>query len=226
MFRYVRLKSKGIFSSLRREGAYVVLLGALLPVVLMTGWGAASFGPSRPIQYAEGSDEGGEMPVGREGLGKLGVLCVFALVLGTLAGCGGSDNEGEQEANEPTREPVEETTTEAAAESGVVVRVSGTPGTAYSGTYGTATEVQAVDDATVGTEPTDYEVGGVGGAGDRLNTSFSKTEPGGETLEVEIVVDGEPVARGETSAELGVATASWTPEGTLQDETLPKEREK
>ena len=166
------------------------------------------------------------MPVGREVLGKLGVLCVFALVLGTLAGCGGSDNEGEQEANEPTREPVEETTTEVAAESGVVVRVSGTPGTAYSGTYGTTTEVQAVDDATVETEPTDYEVGGVGGAGDRLNTSFSKTEPGGETLEVEIVVDGEPVARGETSAELGVATASWTPEGTLQDETLPKEREK
>ncbi len=166
------------------------------------------------------------MPVGREGLGKLGVLCVFVLVLGTLAGCGGSDNEGEQGANEPAREPVEETTTEAVAESGVVVRVSGTPGTAYSGTYGTAADVRAVDDATVGNEPMDYEVGAVGGAGDRLNTSFSKTEPGGETLEVEILVDGEPVARGETSAELGVATASWMPEGTLQDETLPKEREK
>ena len=226
MFRCVRSKSKEIFSSLRREGAHVALLRALLPVVLVTGWSAASFGPSRPIQYAEGSDEGGEMPVGREVLGKVGVLCVFALVLGTLAGCGGSDNEDEQEANEPTREPVEETTTEAAAEGGVVVRVSGTPGTAYSGTYGTTTEVQAVDDATVETEPTNYEVGGVGGAGDRLNTSFSKTEPGGETLEIEIVVDGEPVARGETSAELGVATASWTPAGTLQDETLPKEREK
>jgi hypothetical protein len=159
-------------------------------------------------------------------LGKLGVLCVFALVLGTLAGCGGSDDEGEQEANEPTRETVEETTVEGTAESGVVVRVSGTPGTTYSGTYGTAAEVQAVDDATVGTEPTDYEVGNIGGAGDRLNTSFSKTELGGEILEVEIVVDGEPVARGETSAELGVATASWTPEGTLQEETLPKEREK
>ena len=166
------------------------------------------------------------MQIGHEGLGKLGVLCVFALVLATFAGCGGSDTEGEQEANEPTREPLEETTTEAAAESGVVVRVSGTPGTPYSGTYGTATEVQAVDDATVETEPTDYEVGGVGSAGDRLNTSFSKTEPGGETLEVEIIVNGEPVARGETFAELGVATASWTPEGTLQDETLPKEREK
>jgi hypothetical protein len=166
------------------------------------------------------------MPVGREGLGKLGILCILALVLGTLAGCGGSDNEGEQEANEPTQEPVEETTTEAVAESGVVVRVSGTPGTAYSGTYGTAVEVQAVDDATVGNEPTDYEVGAVGSAGDRLNTSFSKTEPGGETLEVEILVDGEPVARGETSAELGVATASWMPAGTLKEETLPKEREK
>ena len=165
------------------------------------------------------------MPVGRQGLGKLGVLCVFALVFGTLVGCGGSDNQGEQEANEPTREPAEEeTTVEETAGSGVVVRVSGTPGTVYSGTYGTATEVQAVDDATVGTEPTDYEGGTVGS--DRLNASFSKTEPGGETLEVEILVDGEAVARGETSAELGVATASWTPAGALKKETLPKEREK
>ena len=167
------------------------------------------------------------MLVGRGRLAKLGVLCVFALVLGTLVGCGGSDNEGEQGANEPPREPVEEeTTVEGTAESGVVVRVSGTPETAYSGTYGTATEVQAVDDVNVGTGPTDYEVGAVGGAGDRLNASFSKTEPGEETLEVEIVVDGEPVARGETSAELGVATASWTPAGVLEEETLPKEREK
>ena len=54
MFRCVRSKSKEIFSSLYREGAHVVvLLGALLPVVLVTGWSAASFGPSRPIQYAE-----------------------------------------------------------------------------------------------------------------------------------------------------------------------------
>ena len=167
------------------------------------------------------------MPVGREGLvSKLGVLCVFALVLGTLAGCGGSEDEGEQGANEPVQEPVEETTVEATAEDGVVVRVSGTPGTTYSGTYGTATEVQAIDDATVGTEPADYEVGAVGGADDRLNASFSKTAPGGETLEVEILVSGEAVARGETSAELGVATASWTPEEAPQDEMLPKEREK
>ena len=166
------------------------------------------------------------MPVGRERLGKLGVLCVFALVFGTLVGCGSSDNQGEQEANEPTQKPTEETTVEETAESGVVVRVSGTPGTAYSGTYGTATEVQAVDDANVGTEPTEYGVSAVGSAGDRLNASFSKTNPGGETLEVEILVDGEAVARGETSAELGVATASWTPAGAAKEETLPKEREK
>ena len=166
------------------------------------------------------------MPVGREGLGKLGVLCVFALVLGTLVGCGGSDNQSEQEANEPIREPAEETTVEETAQTGVVVRVSGTPGTAYSGTYGTAAEVQAVDDATIGNEPTDYEVGATGSVSDRLNVSFSKTEPGGETLEVEILVDGEAIARGETSAELGVATASWTPAGALKEETLPKEREK
>ena len=165
------------------------------------------------------------MPVGHEGLGKLGVLCVVALVFGTLVGCGGSDQKGEQEANEPTQEPTEETTVEETAESGVVVRVSGTPGTAYSGTYGTVADVQAVDDATVGAEPTDYEVGTVRSAGDRLNASFSKIDPGSETLEVEILVDGQAVARGETSAEMGVATASWTPAGGQKEETLPKERE-
>ncbi len=170
------------------------------------------------------------MPVGREALARLRALCVFALVLGTLVGCGGSGSEGEQEgeqgANESVREPAEETAAQETAEDGVVVRVTGTPGAVYSGTYGTATEVRAVDDATVGTEPTDYEVGAVEGQDGRLNVSFSKTESGGETLEVEILVDGEAVARGETSAELGVATASWTPEGALPDEVLPKEREK
>ena len=166
------------------------------------------------------------MQIGHEGLGKLGVLCVFVLVFGMLVGCGGADNQGEQEANEPTQEPTEETMTEEMPASGVVVRVSGTPGTTYSGTYGTSTDVQAVDDATVGTEPTDYEVEDVGSAGDRLNASFSKTERGEETLEIEILVDGEAVARGETSAELGVATASWTPAGAVKEETLPKEREK
>ena len=166
------------------------------------------------------------MPVGPEGLGKLGVLCVFALVFGTLVGCGGSDNQGTQEAEEPTQAPVEETTVEETAETGVVVRISGTPGTAYSGTYGTVANVQAVDDATVGTEPTDYEVGTVGSAGDRLNASFSKIDPGSEALQVEILVDNQAVARGETSAEMGVATASWTPAGGQKEETLPKEREK
>lgn len=167
------------------------------------------------------------MPVGHEGLvNKLGILCVFALFLGTLAGCGGSEDEGEQGANEPVQEPVGDTTFEDAtrAEDGVVVRVSGTPGTTYSGTYGTATGVRAVDDAVVETGPTDYEVGTVGSEDGRLNVSFSKTEPGEETLEVEILVGGEAVARGETSAELGVATASWAPEGAPQDEMLPKER--
>ena len=155
------------------------------------------------------------MPVEREGLGKLGVLYVFALVFGMLVGCGGSDKQGQgtQEADEPTQAPVEETTVEETTETGVVVRVSGTPGTAYSGTYGTVADVQAVDDATVGTEPTDYEVGTVGSAGDRLNASFSKIDPGSETLEVEILVDGQAIARGETSAEMGVATASWTKKG-------------
>jgi hypothetical protein len=167
--------------------------------------------------------------VKRESLAVFELLCVIVLILGTLAGCGGSQekDQGKQEGTTPEQNIVEETTTETTpVESGAVVRVSGTPGTAYSGTFGTVRNVQVVDDATVGTEPEDYVVGNLGPEDDQLNASFSKTQPGGETLQVEILVDGKSVAQGETSAELGVATANYVPEEALPEKTLPKEGEK
>jgi hypothetical protein len=157
------------------------------------------------------------------------LLCVIVLALVALAGCGGSQEEdqGKQEGSDPEQDIAEEMTAETTTvESGAVVRVSGTPGTAYSGTYGTVRDVQVVDDATVGTEPNDYVVGDLGPEDDQLNASFSKTQSGGETLQVEILVDGESVAQGETSAELGVATANYKPDEALPEKTLPKEDEK
>jgi hypothetical protein len=106
------------------------------------------------------------------------------------------------------------------------VWVSGTSGITYSGTYGTASEVRIVDDATAEDEPTDYEVGTVETEDGVLNAAFSKTQPGREELRVEILVDEEVVTQSQTSAELGSATVNWKPEGALPEETLPRESEK
>src|SRR5215216_3900314 len=164
------------------------------------------------------------MPVGRGALAVLGVGLIFVLALGPLVGCGGgSENEGGQVENEPVREPTKE---EAAAAENVVVRVSGTPGTAYSGSYGTSREVRTVSTTTLEAEPTDYEVEVEEGAG-VLNATFTKNQPGRETLQVEILVDGEVVTRSETTAELGSVTANWLPPEALPERTtLPKEFEK
>ena len=162
------------------------------------------------------------MLVGRETFATLGVLCVFVLPLGILTGCGGPEDESEQEGTEPAREPARETTSEDYA----VIRVSGTPDTTYSGTYGTANEVRIVDDATVEDGPTDYEVGTVEAEDGVLNAAFSKTQPGREELRVEILVDEEVITQSETSAELGSATVNWRPSGALPEETLPREGEK
>ena len=106
------------------------------------------------------------------------------------------------------------------------MRVSGTSGITYSGTYGTANEVRIVDDATVEDEPTDYEVETVETEDGVLNAAFSKTQPGREELRVEILVDSEVGTQSQTSEELGSATVNWKLEGALPEETLPREGEK
>jgi hypothetical protein len=99
---------------------------------------------------------------------------------------------------------------EEAAVENVVVRVSGTPGTTYSGSYGTFQSAQAVDD-TVGVEPADYEI--EGSVSDILAAVFRKTQSANEeTLKVEILVDGEVVAEDETSEEIGVINVTWSPQ--------------
>ncbi len=168
------------------------------------------------------------MPVGRQTFTVLGVLCVFVLALGALAGCGGgSEDEGEQGEKEPQQEPTEEKASGTAGASDVVVRVSGTEGTSYSGTYGTAREVRTVSATTLGSEPTDYELGTIEEEAGVLNATFTKGEPGRETLRVEVLVDGEVVTMSETTAELGSAIVNWAPpEARPEESRLPKEKEK
>jgi len=137
-------------------------------------------------------------------------ILIFVLALGILGGGGDSEEEGSRNAPSTTVQPAETTAQpEEAAVENVVVRVSGTPGTAYSGSYGTFQSAQAVDD-TLEVEPVDYEI--EGRVSDILAVVFRKTQPADEgTLKVEILVDGEVVAEDETSEEIDVINVTWSP---------------
>jgi len=138
-------------------------------------------------------------------------ILIFVLALGLLGGCGDSEDEGSSNAPSTTVQPAETTAQpEEAAVENVVVRVSGTPGTAYSGSYGTFQSAQAVDD-TLEVEPVDYEI--EGRVSDILAVVFRKTQPADEgTLKVEILVDGEVVAEDETSEGIDVINVTWSPQ--------------
>jgi hypothetical protein len=137
------------------------------------------------------------------------LILVFAL--GPLVACGDSEDEGSSNAPSTTVQPAETTVQpEEAAVENVVVRVSGTPGTTYSGSYGTFQSAQSVDD-TLGVELVDYEI--EGSVSDILAVVFRKTQPTDEgTLRVEILVDGQVVAEDETSEEIDVINVTWSPQ--------------
>jgi hypothetical protein len=144
------------------------------------------------------------IPVGCGRLAMLGVRLVLVLVLGVLlAGCSGSGEKGEAPENLPS-------SPDEANE--VVVRVSGTESTAYSGTYGTIEgTLQTVDD-TVGSDPTDYDVEVEEGVADGVTAAFQKTQPGSEELSVEVLADDQVVVESRTFAEFGAVNADWFPQ--------------
>ena len=138
-------------------------------------------------------------------------ILIFVFALAPLGGCGDSEDEGSSNAPSTTVQPAETTAQpEEAAVENVVVRVSGTPGTAYSGSYGTFQGAQAVDD-TLRIEPAYYQI--EGSVSDILAAVFRKTQPADEgALRVEILVDSEVVAEDETSEEIGVINVTWSPQ--------------
>ncbi len=141
----------------------------------------------------------------------LGVSLVVVLAFGALAGCGGSGENGEAPSEVPTNP-------EEAGE--VVVRISGTEGTAYAGTYGNLEQegVPETIEDTLGDEPTEYEVEIAGGVSDGVSAFFEKTEPGSGELEAEILADGEVIAESITYAEFGSVIVDWFPQvGPLEE---------
>ncbi len=107
----------------------------------------------------------------------------------------------------------------------MVVRVSGTEGIAYAGTYGNLEEVgapQMIED-TLGDKPTEYEVEVVGGVSDGVSAFFEKIEPGGGGLKAEILADGVIVAESTTYAEYGSVILDWFPQAEPLEQSLPED---
>ena len=136
----------------------------------------------------------------------LGALIVVVLAFGTLAGCGSGET-GNVPANPEEADEI-------------VVRVSGSEGTAYAGTYGNLEEEgapQIIED-TLGDEPTEYEVEIEEGVSDGVSAFCEKTEPGSGELEAEILADSEIVAESTTYAEFGSVIVDWFPQaGPLEE---------
>ncbi len=140
--------------------------------------------------------------MGRREFALLGVVLVLL-----LAGCGGDDNAPNADLPSTPEEA-----------SSVVVRVSGTEGTAYSGDYGSIEGTLQPVDGALGDEPTEYEVEVEEGVSDGVIAGFQKTQPGGEKLKVEVLADDQVVVESTTYAEFGVANADWIPQAGLPEE--------
>jgi hypothetical protein len=81
----------------------------------------------------------------------------------------------------------------------LVLRISGTPGVGFSGNYTTPQGSQNFS-GTLGTTPTDYELGGEGVAGLNVVTANVQKQGMGGTLRVEILKNGQVVQSAETNA--------------------------
>ncbi len=147
----------------------------------------------------------------------MAVLVVIGIIVAAVGGGAGQDT-ATKDKEEQKAEPVQENEPKEQAKEkedtgNVAVRVAGTQGVEYSGSYGTAQGQRTVD-GTLGAQPDEYEVDVDTGAFsfDAITSSFQKRSPGPGDLRVEIVSDGNVQASQETSAEFGVVTTSWSPQ--------------
>jgi hypothetical protein len=153
--------------------------------------------------------------VERELLAVPGVWLVFVLALGALlASCGGPEEEEGDVSVPPSPEEAGE----------VVVRVSGTDGIEYSGTYGTIEGMLQTVEDSVGSEPTDYAVEVAESVSDGVTAGFQKIQQGEGELRVEILADNQIVVESRTLAEFGAVNADWFPQVDVLQE-LPGENE-
>jgi hypothetical protein len=126
------------------------------------------------------------------------VVTIIALVLSS--GCGGNaDNK-----------QVLEATTGASDTTTVTIRVTGTSGTPFKGSYGL---VNSTTESVEGVVPQDYELSYKEPSGPFLTVkaSMQKQVDDYSTITVQIIVDGETKTERTTGAGFGVAKVSWHP---------------
>ena len=126
------------------------------------------------------------------------VVIIIALVLSS--GCGGNaDNKQVLEATTGARD----TTT-------VTIRVTGTSGTPFKGSYGL---VNSTSETVEGVIPQDYELSYKEPAGPFLTVkaNMQKKVDDYSKITVQIIVDGETKTERTTGAGFGVAKVSWHP---------------
>jgi hypothetical protein len=150
-------------------------------------------------------------------LGPIGAVLFVALVLGTFAGCGswGARDGGNGGAAGARGAPVTAAETSQApappegkgARDNVVVRVTGTPGTVFAGTYGNLDKSHYEEGVLDKTH--DYKVDVRKTGFDVVSASFAKPRDDEGTLKAEIVVDGKVVAEGDTSIQFGSINVTW-----------------
>ena len=153
------------------------------------------------------------------------VLLLFALALGTiLAGCG-SDEEGSGSApDDPAEQAPPAATAEATApeeaqggaeesERTATVRLSGTEGTVYAGSYGNLDGSEYAEGVFEG-EPIEFTVDLRESGFDIVNASFAKPAASDDgVLRIEILSGGEVVAEQVAETQYGTLNLTWSSEG-------------
>src|SRR5215212_2271650 len=129
------------------------------------------------------------------------VLALSVLITAALSsGCGANTNSKQ----------ALETTTSADGTKTAIVRVTGTPGTPFKGSYGsTSAGMESVE----GEATQDYEVryNSFPGALDTISATMQKRVEDYSKLTVQIVVDGQTKKEKSTASDFGVAKVSWSP---------------
>lgn len=127
------------------------------------------------------------------------VVIIVALV--STSGCGGNSD----------FERVSEATTRASNTKIATIRVTGTPGTPFKGSYGL---VGGGAESVEGEVPQDYEMPYSDPSGSSFQTvkaSMQKRVDDYSSITVGIIVDGETKKERTTGATFGVAKVSWHP---------------
>lgn len=154
---------------------------------------------------------------------RLFVFFLISLALGAmLSGCGSGEEGAEGAPAEPQPATAEKTVKAAPEETGAAaeesarmatVRLSGTEGTIYAGSYGNLDGSEYAEGLLEG-EPVEFTVDLRESGFDVVNASFSK--PGVDddgTLKIEILSGGEVVAEQEAETQYGTLNLTWSSEG-------------